>query len=93
MGAAHSRSLRGRLRHLATNDTRIITLEAAVIFVIVWTAVSHQFELTGEISSPVLVAEETAELLVGMEWVSHGRLPELAGAIVQVQAGRGRVME
>lgn len=71
MGAAHSRSLRGRLRHLATNDTRIITLEAAVIFVVVWTVVSHQFDLAGEISSPVLVAERTAELLVGMEWVSH----------------------
>lgn len=71
MGASHSRSFGDRLKHFVLNDNRVITLEAAVIFVIVWTVVSHQFDLAGEISTPMLVAERTSDLLLSLEWVDH----------------------
>lgn len=71
MGTSHTSSLSKWVRDLTLNDGRVITLEAAVIFLIVWSIVSNQFDLVDTISTPWLVAERTADLLVGMEWTEH----------------------
>lgn len=69
-GKTLSRPYGGVVDRLGT-DRRLIFVQSLVVFVLVWSIVSNIFGLTDILSSPSLVAVETADILIEGEWVTH----------------------
>jgi ABC-type nitrate/sulfonate/bicarbonate transport system permease component len=61
----------GRLQNLLATDDRVIFAESVVLFIILWGLVSHLFGLTDLISSPLLLAENTYDLVLNQVWIEH----------------------
>lgn len=85
------RSLRGSLEPLHEYHA-VITLESVALLLGVWWLLAVGFGLTDSISSPVLVAEFSYELLVSLDWVPHIRATlrrTLYGFMVTLVVGTG----
>jgi ABC-type nitrate/sulfonate/bicarbonate transport system permease component len=65
------RSLRNLVPIAAISNSYVVFIESIVAFVIVWLFFAEGLNLSGTISSPILVATAIAELMVSMEWVEH----------------------
>lgn len=71
MGIRSERVGGRRLQDILAHDDRVIFTESVVLFIVLWGVVSHVFGLTDLISSPLLLAESTYDLLASQVWVEH----------------------